>query len=78
MMRVAQSVNAIAGRTEIGTPFCITVQLTKENKTVTVRFDSKIVWLTTGTTHGRAEKWRIVPTEWVHVLLKPWNFFDET
>ena len=20
----------------------------------------------------------IMPTEWVHVLLKPWNFFDET
>jgi len=19
-----------------------------------------------------------MPTEWVHVLLKPWNFFDET
>ncbi|EPF7740293.1 hypothetical protein ACS1ZU_004579, partial [Escherichia coli] len=20
----------------------------------------------------------IMPTEWVHTLLKPWNFFDET
>ena len=32
-----------------------------------------------GTTHiARAEEWPIMPTEWVHVLLKPWNFFDET
>ena len=38
-----------------------------------------VVWLTTGTTHiARAEEWPIMPTEWVHVLLKPWNFFDET
>lgn len=21
---------------------------------------------------------RHMPTEWVHTLLKPWNFFDET
>ena len=34
---------------------------------------------TTGTTHvARAEEWPIMPTEWVHALLKPWNFFDET
>nr|WP_286333536.1 hypothetical protein [Escherichia sp. HH091_1A] len=34
---------------------------------------------TTGTTHvARAEEWPIMPTEWVHTLLKPWNFFDET
>ncbi len=38
-----------------------------------------VVWLTTGTTHvARAEEWPIMPTEWIHVLLKPWNFFDET
>ena len=38
-----------------------------------------VVWLTTGTTHvARAEEWPIMPTEWVNVLLKPWNFFDET
>lgn len=38
-----------------------------------------VVWLTTGTTHvARAEEWPIMPTEWVHVLLKPWNFFGET
>lgn len=38
-----------------------------------------VVWLTTGTTHvARAEEWPVMPTEWVHVLLKPWNFFDET
>ncbi|WP_040260890.1 primary-amine oxidase [Pseudomonas massiliensis] len=38
-----------------------------------------VVWLTTGTTHvARAEEWPIMPTEWVHVLLKPWNFFNET
>lgn len=35
--------------------------------------------MTTGTTHvARAEEWPIMPTEWVHTLLKPWNFFDET
>ena len=38
-----------------------------------------VVWLTTGTTHvARAEEWPIMPTEWVNVLLKPWNFFSET
>jgi primary-amine oxidase len=38
-----------------------------------------VVWLTTGTTHvARAEEWPIMPTEWVRMLLKPWNFFDET
>ena len=38
-----------------------------------------VVWITTGTTHvARAEEWPIMPTEWVHALLKPWNFFDET
>ena len=38
-----------------------------------------VVWLTTGTTHvARAEEWPMMPTEWVHMLLKPWNFFSET
>ena len=38
-----------------------------------------VVWLTTGTTHiARAEEWPIMPTEWVNVLLKPWNYFSET
>uniref|UniRef100_UPI001BD10AA8 primary-amine oxidase n=1 Tax=Klebsiella michiganensis TaxID=1134687 RepID=UPI001BD10AA8 len=38
-----------------------------------------VVWITTGTTHvARAEEWPIMPTEWAHALLKPWNFFDET
>jgi primary-amine oxidase len=38
-----------------------------------------VVWITTGTTHvARAEEWPIMPTEWVHALLKPWNFFNET
>ncbi|XPE66067.1 hypothetical protein ACNKHR_28325 [Shigella flexneri] len=38
-----------------------------------------VVWMTTGTTHvARAEESPIMPTEWVHTLLKPWNFFDET
>ncbi|WP_349279407.1 primary-amine oxidase [Polaromonas hydrogenivorans] len=38
-----------------------------------------VVWLTTGTTHiARAEEWPIMPTEWVHALLKPWNYFNET
>ncbi len=37
------------------------------------------MWITTGTTHvARAEEWPIMPTEWVHALLKPWNFFNET
>lgn len=38
-----------------------------------------VVWMTTGTTHvARAEEWPMMPTEWVHTLLKPWNFFDAT
>lgn len=38
-----------------------------------------VVWLTTGTTHvARSEEWPMMPTEWVNVLLKPWNFFDQT
>ncbi len=38
-----------------------------------------VVWMTTGTTHvARAEEWPIMPTEWVHAMLKPWNFFNQT
>ncbi|WP_295461379.1 primary-amine oxidase [uncultured Pseudomonas sp.] len=50
---------------------------TKDNESIKDTDD--VVWLTTGTTHvARAEEWPIMPTEWVHVLLKPWNFFDQT
>lgn len=52
-------------------------QYTKDNESL-VNTDT-VVWMTTGTTHvARAEEWPIMPTEWVHTLLKPWNFFDET
>jgi primary-amine oxidase len=52
-------------------------QFTADNQDI-VNTDN-VVWLTTGTTHvARAEEWPIMPTEWVHALLKPWNFFDET
>ncbi|WP_249674185.1 primary-amine oxidase [Pseudomonas abieticivorans] len=52
-------------------------QFTADNQSIENTDD--VVWLTTGTTHiARAEEWPIMPTEWVHVLLKPWNFFDET
>jgi primary-amine oxidase len=52
-------------------------QFTADNQPI-VGTDN-VVWLTTGTTHvARAEEWPIMPTEWVHALLKPWNFFDET
>lgn len=38
-----------------------------------------VLWMTTGATHvARAEEWPIMPTEWVHAMLKPWNFFDQT
>ncbi len=38
-----------------------------------------VVWITTGATHvARAEEWPMMPTEWVHAMLKPWNFFDRT
>ncbi|MDQ6600602.1 copper amine oxidase [Bacillus salipaludis] len=38
-----------------------------------------VVWVTTGITHiPRAEEWPIMPTEWVSLLLKPYNFFDQT
>ncbi|WP_404362144.1 stalk domain-containing protein [Marinobacter sp.] len=38
-----------------------------------------VLWMTTGATHvARAEEWPIMPTEYVHSMLKPWNFFDET
>ena len=52
-------------------------QFTKDNENIHNK--DLVVWLTTGTTHiARAEEWPIMPTEWVNVLLKPWNFFDET
>jgi len=52
-------------------------QYTKDNESVDNQDD--VVWITTGTTHvARAEEWPIMPTEWVHALLKPWNFFNET
>ena len=52
-------------------------QYTKNNESVDNQDD--VVWITTGTTHvARAEEWPIMPTEWVHALLKPWNFFNET
>lgn len=52
-------------------------QFSADNQSI-VNTDN-VVWLTTGTTHvARAEEWPIMPTEWVNVLLKPWNFFDET
>lgn len=38
-----------------------------------------VLWMTTGATHvTRAEEWPIMPTEYVHSMLKPWNFFDQT
>lgn len=52
-------------------------QFTQDNHCIENTDD--VVWLTISTTHiARAEEWPIMPTEWVHVLLKPWNFFDET
>lgn len=52
-------------------------QFTADNQSIANTDD--MVWLTTGTTHiARAEEWPIMPTEWVHALLKTWNFFDET
>ncbi|HEX4502453.1 MAG TPA: primary-amine oxidase [Scandinavium sp.] len=52
-------------------------QYTKDNESLDNHDD--VVWITTGTTHvARAEEWPIMPTEWVHALLKPWNFFNET
>ncbi len=52
-------------------------QFSKDNESLDNQ--DNVVWMTTGTTHvARAEEWPIMPTEWVHTLLKPWNFFDET
>lgn len=52
-------------------------QFSKDNESLNNQ--DNVVWITTGTTHvARAEEWPIMPTEWVHALLKPWNFFDET
>lgn len=50
---------------------------TKDNQNI--NNTDNVIWLTTGTTHiTRSEEWPIMPTEWVNILLKPWNFFDET
>lgn len=52
-------------------------EFTADNDTI-VNTDN-VVWMTTGTTHvARAEEWPIMPTEWVHAMLKPWNFFNQT
>ncbi len=52
-------------------------QYSKDNESLNDR--DNVIWMTTGTTHvARAEEWPIMPTEWVHTLFKPWNFFDET
>ncbi len=52
-------------------------QYTKDNQSLDNQ--DLVVWITTGTTHvARAEEWPIMPTEWVHALLKPWNYFNET
>ncbi len=38
-----------------------------------------VLWITTGATHvARAEEWPMMPTEYVHAMLKPWNFFSQT
>lgn len=38
-----------------------------------------VVWVTTGTTHiPRSEEWPMMSTEWVSMLLKPFNFLDST
>lgn len=50
---------------------------TEEN--VSIDNKDNVLWLTTGATHvARAEEWPMMPTEWVNVMLKPWNFFDQT
>lgn len=50
---------------------------TQQNRSITNT--DIVVWVTTGTTHiPRAEEWPMMPTEWVSVMLKPFNFFDRT
>lgn len=45
----------------------------------TIENTDNVVWITTGATHiARSEEWPMMPTEWVHAMLKPWNFFDRT
>jgi len=52
-------------------------QYSKDNEPIDIQ--DVVVWMTTRTTHvARSEESPIMPTEWVHTLLKPWNFFDET
>lgn len=41
--------------------------------------EDDVVWVTTGTTHvPRSEEWPMMSTEWVSMLLKPFNFLDRT
>ncbi|OXM86991.1 primary-amine oxidase [Paenibacillus rigui] len=52
-------------------------QYTADNESI--ENTDNVVWITTGATHvARAEEWPMMPTEWVHAMLKPWNFFNET
>ncbi|WP_078414589.1 copper amine oxidase [Priestia abyssalis] len=52
-------------------------QYTADNSSI--ENTDNVVWMTTGATHvARAEEWPMMPTEWVHAMLKPWNFFDRT
>lgn len=52
-------------------------QYTADNSSIENK--DNVVWMTTGATHvARAEEWPMMPTEWVHAMLKPWNFFDRT
>nr|WP_067289964.1 stalk domain-containing protein [Marinobacterium profundum] len=44
-----------------------------------IQNEDNVLWMTTGATHiARAEEWPMMPTEYVHAMLKPWNFFDQT
>lgn len=50
---------------------------TQENRDIYEKDD--VVWVTTGTTHiPRSEEWPIMSTEWVSLMLKPFNFLDST
>lgn len=38
-----------------------------------------VVWMIIGIIYVvRVEEWSIMSIEWVYILLKLWNFFDET
>ncbi|MDI4649054.1 primary-amine oxidase [Cohnella hashimotonis] len=50
---------------------------TQQNRDIYEKDD--VVWVTTGTTHiPRSEEWPMMSTEWVSMLLKPFNFLDST